>query len=439
MRLRVKAAYAAPGIGLAGLSLPLLIYLPTFYTAEMGLPLAAVGAAFLIVRLLDIGFDPLVGAAMDRTGSRFGRFRTWFVAGTPLLLLSVYGLFMPPPGTGLIYLAACLVGTYAGWSICFVAQLGWGCTLSDDYAERNSIFAWWQMAYLLGSLIITMLPLLPHLRSDPSLTVPTMGWFILLAVPLGVLTAICGVSERNSTARRAPPPLRDYLRLVVRPGVTRLLAADLLIAMAVFTNGALFFFYFAAARGIGRPDAAMLLFLTNAGALLGAYGWGRLGSRVEKHRAAAIGFGCYAFLLATLHLLPFSGLLAGGAIMALFGATLSAGPVLIRSMLADVGDQERLLSGADHTGLLAALFSNSNKLGAAIGPAISFLLLSLAGFDPRAAMPTDAALSTLTGLAIWAPAMIGFLCAWLILGHRLTASAHAAIRAKLAGAEAAAG
>jgi Na+/melibiose symporter-like transporter len=433
MKTLTKAAYAAPSVGFAGISLPLLIFLPTFYAAQRGVPLAAVGAAFAIIRLLDIGFDPLIGAAMDRTRARFGRFKLWMAIGAPLLMAAVWALFMPPADAGLGWLIASLLAVYAAWSICFVAQLGWGVALSGDYAERNSLFGWWQAAYLLGSLIITALPLTPALRAHPALTVPTLGQFILIATPLGVVLALMLVPEPPS-GPRPKVALADYLRLMVRPNVARLLAVDLLIGMAVFTNGALFFFYFGAARGVPFAQAAILLFLTTLGSLIGALPWGRLGGAIGKHQAAMAGFLAYAAFLAVVPFAPVGILPVGATVMLLFGATLSAGPVLVRSMLADVGDEERLLRGVDHTGLLSALFANSNKLGAVIGPALAFALLGAAGFHPKAASQSPRALTALSLLAIWAPAAIGLLAALLVRGHALTASAHAAIRARLAAA-----
>jgi hypothetical protein len=50
--------------------------------------LAAVGWAFGLVRIFDLWFDPLLGLAMDRTRTRLGRFRPWFLAGAPLAELS---------------------------------------------------------------------------------------------------------------------------------------------------------------------------------------------------------------------------------------------------------------------------------------------------------------------------------------------------------------
>jgi Na+/melibiose symporter-like transporter len=430
MRFLTKAAYAAPSVGFAGISLPLLIFLPTYYATQRDVPIAAVGAAFAIIRLLDIGFDPLIGAAMDRTRTRFGRFKPWMAIGAPLFMLAVYALFMPPAGAGLAYLIACLLGAYTAWSICFVAQLGWGVALSGDYAERNSIFGWWQAAYLLGSLVITTLPLTPALRANPAIAVPTMGAFILVATPLAVILALLVVPEPMS-GPRPKVALADYLKLMVRPNIARLLAIDLLVGVAVNTNAALFFFYFGFARGVPFTQAAILLFATNLGSLAGALLWGRLGSALGKHRAAMAGLVAYAVLLVAVQVAPVSSLPVGAAVMLLFGATLSAGPVLVRSMLADVGDEERLLRGVDHTGLISALFSNSSKLGAVIGPAIAFAVLGATGFQAKASAQAPAALNALIGLAIWAPAVVGLLAALLARGHTLTAQAHAAVRARL--------
>ena len=61
----------------AALGIPLTVYLPNYYASHIGLSLAAVGAAFSIVRLIDIVFDPMIGVAINATHTRFGRFRPW--------------------------------------------------------------------------------------------------------------------------------------------------------------------------------------------------------------------------------------------------------------------------------------------------------------------------------------------------------------------------
>jgi len=132
-------AYAAPSLPLAGLGLPLVVHLPTYYAREIGLPLAAVGAAFLMVRLIDVVFDPLIGWAMDRTRTPLGRFRPWLIASTPVLMLAAAMLFFAKPGIDLNYLWLWLLVGYLGFSMGSLSQTAWGAVISPDYDQRSRI------------------------------------------------------------------------------------------------------------------------------------------------------------------------------------------------------------------------------------------------------------------------------------------------------------
>ncbi|MDQ4419292.1 glycoside-pentoside-hexuronide (GPH):cation symporter [Sphingobium sp. DEHP117] len=54
-------------------------FLLYYYTDVVRLPAAAVGTVFLIARLLDAVIDVVVGVFVDRTRSRWGRTRPWFL------------------------------------------------------------------------------------------------------------------------------------------------------------------------------------------------------------------------------------------------------------------------------------------------------------------------------------------------------------------------
>ncbi|EGY01073.1 sodium:galactoside symporter family protein [Nitrospirillum viridazoti Y2] len=320
-----------------------------------------------------------------------------------------------------------LAGTYIAWSLCFVSHLGWGGTLSDDYHERNSVFAWWQTLFLVGGLVITALPLLPALRVAPQDMLPAMGWFVLLSLPIGVAIALLLVPE-HPAGRRRPPTGRDYARLLGQAGIVRLLAADFLSSTAVYAGGAVFFFYYGTFHGLSRLETAALLFAAKAGALVGAYVWRRLGSRLEKHRAMALAFGGMALMCLVVHLVPWTGLI----ILGIFGIFLSADPVLVRSMMADLADQRRLATGTDQMGTLASLLSVSDKLSAAVGPALALTALGMADFDAHALQHTTPAIAMLAIAAIWGPAILHLLAAPLVWRHSLTANRHQAVRTELA-------
>lgn len=61
------------------------MYLLLFYTNVYGLPPASAAFMFLVVRLVDVLWDPLVGTFIDKHNPRFGKYRSYLVmAGVPL-------------------------------------------------------------------------------------------------------------------------------------------------------------------------------------------------------------------------------------------------------------------------------------------------------------------------------------------------------------------
>lgn len=57
------------------------MYLLIFYTNVFGIPSAAAGTMFLIVRLIDVIWDPIVGAFVDKHNPKMGKYRSYLVLG----------------------------------------------------------------------------------------------------------------------------------------------------------------------------------------------------------------------------------------------------------------------------------------------------------------------------------------------------------------------
>jgi glucuronide carrier protein len=75
-------------------------FLLLYYTDVVGLPAAAIGTMFLIVRLWDAFADLFAGRIVDRTMTRWGKFRPFILFGAvPLLFLS-FLTFSVPAGWG---------------------------------------------------------------------------------------------------------------------------------------------------------------------------------------------------------------------------------------------------------------------------------------------------------------------------------------------------
>ena len=88
-------AYSAPSLATSVAALPMVLFVPAYYSGELGVPLAAVGGAIAVSRLLDVVTDPLIGTLSDRVRTPLGRRKPWMALGLPIFLLSLWKIFLP--------------------------------------------------------------------------------------------------------------------------------------------------------------------------------------------------------------------------------------------------------------------------------------------------------------------------------------------------------
>ncbi len=391
--------------------------------------------AFLLVRLADIGLDPVLGALMDRTRGRLGRFRPWLIASAPVLIAASAMLFMARPGVGPGYLWLGLVIAYAGFSMGSLSQQAWASALSPDYHQRSRIYAWWQAGNVLGILLVLLMPPVVEIvfKGSRAQGVQAMGWFIILTLPLTIALACWRVGEPVPVQTAARARISDYLALLQNKSIARLMLTDLLMGWAPGITGALFLFYFEQVKGVAEAQTNILLLVYFVSGLAGAPIWSWLATRVGKHRALACNS---VFIVLSLMLVLFTPLhdwRIGLPIMALAGLPYSGASLLLRAMLADVGDELRLETGVDRTGLLYAVLTGTTKIGSSLA-LVTFVILERLGFDAQSTHNSAPALAGLQALFVGMPALLSLVSAVVIMGYGLDARRHAEIRAALANA-----
>src|SRR3954467_12432340 len=75
------------------------MFLLIYYTDVVGIAATTVGTLFLVVRVFDAFADLFAGRVVDKTNTRWGRFRPFLLfAGIPLLLLNVAVFSVPDLG-----------------------------------------------------------------------------------------------------------------------------------------------------------------------------------------------------------------------------------------------------------------------------------------------------------------------------------------------------
>ncbi|MCB9596225.1 MAG: MFS transporter [Sandaracinaceae bacterium] len=389
---RHLALFAAPAIPIAALGMPLVVYLPPFYAEDLGLGLSIVGTVFMVTRLWDVLTDVLLGVVTDRVRTRWGRRRPWIVASVPILLLSVWRLFLPETGVDWIYLLVWLVVLYVGWTMLTISHMSWGAELSDDYHVRSRLQAWRQGGLLTGMVLVLALPAWIEQRVGGGgfTRSAAIGWFILALLPLTVAMATLGVRERPvRDTGESVGMLAAFKLAVTNRYMVRVLIADLCAGIAPGVTASLYIFFVEHALRLGEWTSLFLLTYFISG-LVSVPIWLRISYRLGKHRTFSIAMLYMAGVLPFVLLLGPDDLVMVVVAYVIYGLGYGAAPVLLRSIVADVTDDDALRSGTQRTGLFYSLLTLTNKLGFAIAVGVAYPLLDLAGFDPQIENTADA-------------------------------------------------
>lgn len=135
------------------------IWLLFFYTNVYGLRPEVAAVMFLVVRIIDIIWDPVVGAFVDKASPRWGKYRSWLIlGGIPLAAFAVLCFWNGFSGS-LLYAYV----TYVGMSMCFtLINVPYGALQSSVTRDTDEITILTTVRMLfanLGGLIIKTLPL----------------------------------------------------------------------------------------------------------------------------------------------------------------------------------------------------------------------------------------------------------------------------------------
>ncbi len=429
----VLLAYALPALPLAVLTLPFYVLVPAFYSEGLGLPLAVVGQALLLIRILDAASDPVTGVLADRARSRFGRRRTWFLLSAPLTAGAAFMVFMPPVGAGVGHLLLWGGLLSLAWTASQISYGAWGAELSRSYAGRTRVAAYREALTVTGTLLAlaapALLPLMGFTGERASLT--AFAIMVGVGLPLAASLTVAVVPEPVERRTAAKPFWAGAREVVANAPFRRLLGAFFVNGLANGLPGALFVFF--VSRRLEAPDAVgPLLVLYFVCAVLGVPLWLKLASRFSKHRAWALGM---LLAVAAFMFAPFLGpgdVVAFAVITAVTGFALGADVVLPASLQADVIDVDTARSGEERAGLYLSMWTLATKLALAGGVGIAFPLLAWSGFDPAQGVVTERGLTTLSLLYAGLPSLLKLVAVAMVFRFPLDRAAADALAAVLA-------
>lgn len=139
------------------------MYLLFFYTDIFGIPAATVGTMFLITRVWDSFFDPVVGVLADRTNTRWGKFRPYLLFfAIPFGIIGVLTFTTPnwsdSAKVGYAYVSySLMMMVYSLINVPYASLLG---VMTSDPIQRTQLSSY-RMIFAFGGSLLALLMIQP--------------------------------------------------------------------------------------------------------------------------------------------------------------------------------------------------------------------------------------------------------------------------------------
>ena len=396
----------------------MLVFQLAFYTDTFGITAAAAGTLFLVVRVWDAIFDPLMGVVADRTNTRWGKFRPWVLwTAVPFGIMGFLTFTTPPfgPQGKLVYAYVTyivLMMVYSANNLPYSALSG---VITGDLAERTSLSAYRFVSAMSAALVIQglALPMVNYFGGGDSAKgyQITMGIFSALAIVFFVITFATTRERVQHDPTQRSSVRRDLADLTRNGPWVAMFALTIIVFITLAMRGGVMLYYFK--YYLGREDLFSIFNVFGTGStIVGVVASTPLAKRFGKRDVFIVGLALTVVFTAAFVLLPRTAVaLIFGTEMVrqlAYGLTIP----LLWAMMADVADFSEWKNHRRATAVVFSAIVFALKAGLGFGGAIGGWLLAAYGYVPNVAQ-TERALQGIKLTASVFPAItfaLGVVC-----------------------------
>ncbi len=392
------------------------MFLLYFYTDVFGISAAAAGTMFLVVRMLDTFYDPLVGLMADRTKSKYGKFRPWILyTVVPFGVIGLLTFITPDIATSakLIYAYITYTAMMFIYSTINVPYGALMAVMTNNSLERTSLSAFRSISAFVGGLIVQGFTLklvnyfgLLKANIDGSANEQfgfsaAMGIYSILAIIM-FLTTFFLCKERVQPVSEEKSSLKNDLKDLFSnlPWLILTLVGIMTCLYVAIRNGSIIYYFKYYVNNAGTADlfgfkigaetlVSTFMVVGTACSILGTILLKPMAAWIGKKRVYIGSMTIGTILSVGYYFLDKDQI----SMMFLFQAlcNLAIGPAMAMmwSMYADTADYSEWKTGRRATGLIYSSANFAQKFGWSIGGAIAGYLLAYFGFVANAPVTTE--------------------------------------------------
>ena len=396
LSVREKMGY---GIGDAAANFifqAMLVFQLAFYTDTFGISAAQAGTLFLVVRVFDAVFDPMMGVVADRTNTRWGKFRPWVLWTAVPFGIMGFLTFTTPALTGsakLVYAYVTytvLMMVYSMNNLPYSALSG---VITGNLVERTSLSSYrfvfaMSAAFLIQGLSLPMVQFFGHGDTAKGYQY-TMGIFSLLAVIFFFITFATTRERVRPDPAQQTSIRQDFADLASNGPWLAIFALTIFVFVTLSMRGGVMLYYFKYYQlredlfsifnvcGLGATIVGVMLSSKQATkhGKRAVFTWGLAGTIVFTAAFVFIPKGAITAVFITEMLRQFA-----------YGFTIP----LLWAMMADVADYSEWKNYRRATAIVFSAIVFGLKAGLGFGGAIGGWILSAHGYVPNVAQSASA-------------------------------------------------
>ncbi len=387
------------------------MFLLYFYTDVFGISAAAAGTMFLVVRMLDTFYDPLVGMLADRTSSKYGKFRPWILyTVVPFGILGFLTFYTPDLVTSskLVYAYLTYTAMMFVYSTINVPYGALMAVMSSNSLERTSLSAFRAIFAFSGGIIVQAFTLkLVHFfgllsaHSDGSVNEQfgfsvAMGIYSFLAVILFLTTfflcreRVKPIVDTNNSIKK---DIKDLFTNV--PWLILTLVGIMTCLYVAVRNGSIIYYFKYYVNGAGTANlfgfqigadtlVSTFMVVGTVSSILGTIMLKPMAALIGKKKAYITSMALGTILSISYYFLNKDQITLMFIFQALCNFAVGPAMAMMWSMYADTADYSELKTGRRATGLIYSSANFAQKFGWSIGGSIAGYLLAYFGFVANA-------------------------------------------------------
>lgn len=387
------------------------LYLLYFYTDVMMLDPWSISLMFILCRVIDGGTDLLVGYLIDKTKTKWGKSRPWFLFGAVPFALAAFLAFSVPdiaPTGKLIYAYVTYIFLSFMYTVVNIPLASILPALTADQNERTVLATYRKFFAFLGSTIVSasVLTLVQMIgNGDEALGFRiVMGLFGVIGCISFFLTFLL-VREDNLIENEKTATLKETMVSLAHNKPWKLFALNILFMWTgYFLQSSALIYYYSYQIG-DKSMAALVATIMSLVPMLANLSVPFLSKRLGKRNLYSISV-FVQFL--GLIIIMFAGAWTTGIVLGAVVSAIGYGAKesIYFSMQADPVDYSEWKSGIHIAGTLSSVNGFLGKVAQALAGGISGMFLALGGYVNGAAIQSANTLMAINAMYLYIPMIL---------------------------------